>query len=160
MILRGKVWKVGDNMQAGGDITPTEYEHLGASFKFVELAAHVFEHVLPGFAPAVQKGDFVVAGKNFGAGHGHFLVPAVKALSATGVGACIAESYSGVFQRMAINAGFPAIESRDIQVAVETGDELEVNLLTGEGKNPARGGSFQVRPFPEMIVDILKSGGF
>ncbi len=159
MVLRGRIWKVGDNMKAGGDIMPTEYDHLGSSLKFAELATHVFENVLPEFAANVRTGDLVVAGHNFGAGHAHFLMSAIKALAATGVAACIAESYSGAFQRRAINAGFPAIEATDIRATTETGDELEVDLLTGDGKNMTRGCVIRVRPVPRMIVDILESGG-
>lgn len=159
MVLRGRIWKVGDNMKAGGDIMPTEYDHLASSLKFAELATHVFENVLPDFAANVRKGDLVIAGHNFGAGHAHFLLSAIKALAATGVSACIAESYSGAFQRRAINAGFPAMESKDIGIATQTGDELEVNLLTGEGKNVTRGCAIRVKAFPRMIVDILEAGG-
>ena len=160
MKLKGKAWKVGDHMKCGGDIMPTEYEHLGAALKYDELAAHVFEHVLPGFASGVRRGDIVVAGENFGSGHGHFLVPAIRALAATGVAACIAKSYSGVYQRMAINSGFPAAESGDAWSNVETGDDLEIDLSTGGCRNLTRNASFHLRPFPAVIVDILDSGGY
>lgn len=147
-------------MKCGGDIMPTEYEHLGAALKYDELAAHVFAHVLPGFAAGVQRGDIVFAGENFGSGHGHFLVPAIRALAATGVAACIATSYSGVFQRMAINSGFPAAESGDALSNVDTGDRVEIDLATGEGRNLTRNTRFTVRPFPGVIVDILDAGGY
>ncbi len=159
MILRGTVWKAGHNMKAGGDITPTRYDHLAVGGKFAELATHVFETVLPEFAANVCKGDLVVAGENFGAGHPHFLMSSIRALLATGLAGCVAESYSGAFQRRAINAGLAAMECSDIMTAAETGDELEIDLLTGEGRNVTRGCLLQVKPFPPMIVDLLQAGG-
>lgn len=159
MILRGRIWKVGDNMKSGGDIVPTEYDYLGSNFKYDELSKHVFEKVLPHFASRVCKGDLVVAGNNFGAGHAHFHIQAIKALAAAGMAACVTESYAGAFQRMAINTGFPALEAKGIRTAVETGDELELNLLTGEVKNITRGSVIRMKPVPQTIIDILESGG-
>lgn len=94
MILRGRVWKVGDGLTAGGDIVPTEYDYLGVNLKWGELAQHLFEKMVPEFAANIRKGDLVMAGKSFGSEHGHFLVQAVQALVAAGVGGCTAKSYA------------------------------------------------------------------
>lgn len=159
MILRGRVWKVGDGLTAGGDIVPTEYDYLGVNLKWSELAQHLFEKVVPEFAANVRKGDLVVAGKSFGAGHAHFLVQAVQALVVGGVGGCIAKSYAGAFQRRALNGGFPAIEAQDVYALVETGDEIELNLRAGRVRNLTRDRVITVQSMPQMIIDILESGG-
>jgi 3-isopropylmalate/(R)-2-methylmalate dehydratase small subunit len=159
VILRGKVWKVGANMKAGGDITPTEYDHLASAGKFAELAMHLFETVLPDFAANVRKGDLVIAGANFGAGHPHFLMSSIRALVASGLAGCIAESFAGAYQRRAINAGLAAIEAPGISAVVESGDELEIDLSSGAARNITRAAELKVNPFPPMIVELLEAGG-
>ena len=43
--------------------------------------------------------------------------------------------------------------------AVSTGDEVDVDLVTGRGRNISRGTSFEFPPTPRGIVDLLEAGG-
>ena len=62
-IIRGKVWKFGDDINTD-IISPGEY--MDASYE--EIGKHAMERAYPGFANAIEKGDIIVAGKNFGPG--------------------------------------------------------------------------------------------
>jgi len=59
------------------------------------MVKHVLENANPDFPKNVQKGDIIVAGRNFGCSSGRAIAP--KAIKATGVGAVIAEFFSRTF---------------------------------------------------------------
>ena len=80
LILEGNCWKFGHNIPTDM-ITPTAYVMRGMG----EMVKHVLENANPDFPKNVQKGDIVVAGRNFGCSSGRAIAP--KAIKATGVGA-------------------------------------------------------------------------
>ena len=59
-----KVWRYGDHVDTDV-IIPARYLNIA---DFDELAEHAMEDIDTTFAPNVQPGDYVVAGKNFGCG--------------------------------------------------------------------------------------------
>ena len=61
LILEGSCWKFGHNIPTDL-ITPTHlvFRELG------EMAQHVLESANPEFPKKVQRGDIIVAGRNFG----------------------------------------------------------------------------------------------
>ena len=61
--IRGKVWKFGDDINTD-IISPGEY--MDASYE--EIGKHAMERAYPGFSDAIEKGDIIVAGENFGPG--------------------------------------------------------------------------------------------
>ena len=63
----------------------------------------------PLFAARVQKGDVIVAGRNFGSGSSREQAP--RALKEAGVAAVVAQSFARIFYRNAINVGLPLIEA-------------------------------------------------
>ena len=65
MVLKGRVWKFGDNISTD-HIIPGRFYHLRSDLG--ELTKHVFEDVAPGFYKKIQKGDIIVGGYNFGLG--------------------------------------------------------------------------------------------
>ena len=60
LVLKGKAIKLGDNISTD-DIIPGRFAHLRSNLP--ELAKHVLEDAMPGFASRVKSGDFLVAGK-------------------------------------------------------------------------------------------------
>lgn len=150
-ILTGRTHKFGDDIN-------TDYIIAGKYTKtldFTTLADHVFEDVDPGFSKRVQSGDIVVAGRNFGCGSSREQAPI--AIKYAGISAILAESYSRIFFRNAINQGIPAFlgDTKDI----EGGDiiilRLEENLL----ELPDKGRTLPLAPLSPVMVDILKEGG-
>ena len=148
--LTGRAWVFGDNIDT--DVLAPGIYMKGS---IAELAQHCLESVDPDFARNVQRGDILVAGENFGMGSSR--EQAGQALLELGVSALVAKSFARIFYRNAINIGLPVAvgdpgEARD-------GDELQVNLVTGEVLNLTRDHKLQVEPVPKTIRPILAEGG-
>jgi len=151
-ILRGKVWKFGDNISTD-HIIPGRYYHLRSNLP--ELAKHVMEDADPDFSKKVQKGDFIAAGKNFGMGSSREHAAIVIKLA--GVSAVIAKSFARIFFRNAINNGLPVIIADTDKI--DNGDELEVDLEKGIIKNLSKRIEIKIQPLPKVILNILEEGG-
>ncbi len=84
-VIRGRVWKFGDEIN-------TDVMAPGIYFKLPieEAIKHCLEAVDPTFAPGVQPGDVVVAGRNFGVGSAR--EQAAMGFSGLQVGAILAVS--------------------------------------------------------------------
>ena len=113
-MIRGIAWKFGDDISTDL-ITPGRYYHLRSNLK--ELAEHAMEDADPSFTSKVNKGDFIVAGKNFGLGSSREHAPLVIKLS--GVSAVIAKSFARIFYRNSINVGLPVIMCETDQIELE-----------------------------------------
>ena len=94
-----RVWKFGNSVNTDL-ITPGRY-NITTDRK--ELAKVAFVEHRPEFAKQVNRGDFVVAGRNFGCGSSR--ETAVTALLECGVAAILAPSFARIFYRNAINNG-------------------------------------------------------
>ncbi|MGI6036778.1 MAG: 3-isopropylmalate dehydratase small subunit [Limnochordia bacterium] len=151
-MLRGKSWKFGDNISTD-HIAPGRLFHLRSNLP--ELAKHVLEDADPNFASAVQKGDFVVGGNNFGLGSSREHAPTIIKLA--GVSAVLAKSFARIFFRNAINVGLPVLICDTDQI--NAGDELEVDLAGGIVKNLTTGVELRFTPLPDVMLRILNDGG-
>lgn len=152
MILKGKAWKFGDNISTDL-IAPGRYYHLRSNLP--ELAKHVLEDADPEFASKMNKGDFVVGGRNFGLGSSREHAPLI--IKIAGVSAVIAKKFARIFFRNAINVGLPAIEC-DTDL-ISAGDELEVDLSLGKILNKTQNIEIPFRPLPSVMQTILMDGG-
>ena len=135
-------------------IIPARYLNIA---DFEELAEHAMEDIDLNFAPNVQKGDIIVAGRNFGCGSSREHAPMV--LKVRGVQCIIADSFARIFYRNAINIGLPALEIGKEVEKIEAGDELEVNLTKGEIKIVNKGLVINTKPLPEFVQKIADCGG-
>lgn len=152
MLITGRCWKFGDGIPTDL-ITPHTILHLS----FAEMAKYVLKDVREDFAPNVSPGDILVAGRNFGCSSGRAI--AAKALKATGIGAIVAESIARTFFRNACECGLLVLECPGIGATVEDGDQLQVNVDTGEIKNLTRGSSISARPPEGFLKSMLQHGG-
>ena len=148
-----KVWRYGDHVDTDV-IIPARYLNIA---DFEELAEHAMEDIDLNFAPNVQKGDIIVAGRNFGCGSSREHAPMV--LKVKGVQCIIADSFARIFYRNAINIGLPALEIGKEVEKIEAGDELEVNLAKGEIKIVNKGIVINTKPLPEFVQKIADCGG-
>lgn len=146
--ISGRVWKFGDNIDTDV-IIPGKYLRTTDMSVF---ASHVMEGIDPQFSKKVQKGDIIVAGKNFGCGSSREQAP--LALKHAGVACIVAESFARIFFRNAINVGLPIIEAK---VGCEEGDIIEIDLGRGLVKNKDR--SYQGTKLPDFLREILVDGG-
>jgi len=120
-----------------------------------ELAKHVMEDIAPDFHSKVKRGDFIVAGRNFGCGSSREQAP--RSLKAAGVSAVIAKSYARIFYRSAFNVGLPLIECDTDWIA--DGELITIDLDTGEVANPSTGKSVKIAPIPKTMQILLADGG-
>jgi 3-isopropylmalate/(R)-2-methylmalate dehydratase small subunit len=121
----------------------------------VELAKHVMEDLDPNFSKRIQKGDFIVAGKNFGCGSSREQAP--QAIKYAGISAVLAKSFARIFYRNCFNLGLPAIEC-DTD-GLEEGDQLEVDLDSGIIRNLTKGAEIKIAPLPPTMQTLLVDGG-
>ncbi|TET12834.1 MAG: 3-isopropylmalate dehydratase small subunit [Dehalococcoidia bacterium] len=151
-MLRGYVLKLGDNISTD-HIQPGRYSYLRSNLP--ELAKHVLEDVDPTFISRVRKGDFVVAGRNFGLGSSREHAPLIIKLA--GVSAVLAKSAARIFFRNAINVGLPVLICDTDRIS--DGDELEVDLAAGTIVDLTNGAHLTFGKIPEVMLNILNEGG-
>ena len=153
MKANGTVFKYGDNVDTDV-IIPARY--LNSSDP-AELAQHCMEDIDKEFVKKVNKGDIIVANKNFGCGSSREHAP--LAIKACGVKCVIAASFARIFYRNAINIGFPILECPEAAAAILPGDAVRVDFKTGVITDETQGRTFQAAPFPAFIDGIIESGG-
>ncbi len=153
MIIKGKVWRFGDNIDTDV-IIPARYLSTSDS---QELAKHCMEGVREGFANLVKEGDIIVAGRNFGCGSSREHAP--LAIKAVGIRAIVAKSFARIFYRNAFNIGLPIVESQAVVDATEEGDILKINLDKGEIINITKNLIFTVEPLPSFMKELIENGG-
>jgi 3-isopropylmalate/(R)-2-methylmalate dehydratase small subunit len=153
VILRGQVWKYGDNVDTDA-IIPARYLNMSTA---KELARHCMEDVDTTFAGAVQAGDVIVAGENFGCGSSREHAP--LAMKGAGVSCVVAHSFARIFYRNAINVGLPILESPEAVDGTERGHQLEIDLEMGRIHNLTTGDIYQADPYPPFMMKIIDAGG-
>lgn len=150
-VLRGSAWVFGDEMN-------TDNMAPGIYFKdsMEVMAQHCMEAVDPEFAPNVKPGDIVIGGKNFGVGSAREQAP--MALKHLGVSVILAESFSRIFYRNAINFGIPLLILPEDH-GIEAGQLLEVNVVDGVVHNATTGSTLKVDGLPAHLMVMISAGG-
>jgi 3-isopropylmalate/(R)-2-methylmalate dehydratase small subunit len=154
MIIRERAIKYGDNVDTDV-IIPARYLNTTEDR---ELASHCFEGLDKDFKEKVKERKIIVAGYNFGCGSSREHAP--LSMKASGVKAVIAVSFARIFFRNSINIGLPVISSSEAAGFIQDGDDLEVDLSSGQIKDITQDKVFNVNPLPEFIQGIIKSGGY
>lgn len=152
MIIEGRVWRYGDNIDTDV-IIPARYLNTSDP---QELAAHCMEDIDPAFIGKVQAGDIMVAGRNFGCGSSREHAPV--AIRAAGISCMVAQSYARIFYRNAINIGLPLLEL-PTTAEIKNGDRLRIDVSAGTVENLTSGKTYQAEPLPEFIQKIAQAGG-
>lgn len=147
-----KAFKFGDDISTD-HIAPGRLFHLRSNLQ--EFAKHVLEDADPNFAQNMKKGDFVVAGNNFGLGSSREHAPQI--IKIAGIQAVLAKSFARIFYRNAINIGLLAIEC-DTDL-INAGDELELDLKGGIIKNLTQSTEIKFSPLPDVMIKLLADGG-
>ena len=151
--MRGRAWLFGEECDTG-QIIPGKYIPLTDPD---ELATHVFEGIRPTFLKEMQKGDFIVAGRNFGCGSSREHAP--KAIYHAGIRAVIADSFARIFYRNSLNLGLLPVIIPGISSHVKEGDILELDLRKGNLMDITSGERFSFEPYEPFIIEILEAGG-
>lgn len=153
MKVCGKVFKYGDNIDTdviipARHLTSADPEHL---------KEHCMEDIDKSFKDRVNSGDIMVAGKNFGCGSSREHAPV--AIKASGISLVIASDFARIFYRNSINVGLPILECPGAADRINDGDEVEADFDTGVITDKSTGESFNSKPFPDFIKNIMANGG-
>jgi 3-isopropylmalate/(R)-2-methylmalate dehydratase small subunit len=150
-LICGRAWVFGDEIN-------TDTMAPGIYFKepMDVMARHCLEAVDPEFAPNVQPGDIVVGGQNFGVGSAR--EQAAMAFAHLGVAAILAQSFSRIFYRNAINFGLPLLVFPQA-AEIAAGAVLEVDPVRGFINDVSAGRTYQVEGIPEHLMHMIKAGG-
>jgi 3-isopropylmalate dehydratase small subunit len=145
--LVGRAWRLGDGIGAADILAPRD---AGRDI----VAPHL---VLRGVAPelALQPGDFLVAGLEFGGGATNVTVRALRAIGAGGV---IARSFGEPFVRCALHIGLPPLQVEETG-AIRQGDRLRVDVEGHKVVNLSSGDRHVIRNIYGEALDVLRAGG-
>ena len=146
----GKVWVLGDDIDTD-IIIPTEYLALKT---IEEMKQYGFSPLRPKLAGLIEKGDIIVAGKNFGCGSSREQAPEV--IKALGIRCIIAKSFARIFFRNSINNGLLLMEQPDLFDHVREGEEITVMVNSHVSYN---GRNYPLASLPENLVEIINAGG-
>ncbi|MFA5867433.1 MAG: 3-isopropylmalate dehydratase small subunit [Actinomycetota bacterium] len=153
MRYKGNVWKYGRDVNTD-DIIAAKYL---VSWDAVELGKNCMETLDPEFVKKVKTGDILVAEENFGCGSSREHAP--MAIKGAGVSVVIAKSFARIFFRNAINTGLPLLESKAAVDGISNGDNVSVDTETGKIVNETTGQTYQAKPYPEFLQELIKAGG-
>ena len=148
--MAGRAWKFENNVNTDL-ITPGRYN---MTIQPGELAKVCFVEYMPEFAGSVKKGDFIVAGRNFGCGSSR--ETAVLALKAAGIRAVLAKSFARIFYRNCMNNGLLAIELETDGIV--NGNKLELDENMGRVKNLTKNEIYEVA-IPKPLLVLEHEGG-
>lgn len=153
--FRGRVWVMRqDNIDTdmiyhNRHLTVTDIREMG-QYAFGNLKGR------EGFAAQARPGDIVVVGKNFGCGSSR--QQAVDCFVSLGTALIIAGSFGAIYERNAINQGFPIMVADLTHADLSDGDEIEVDLTTGRVTLPS-GRVVEGQPFADVQLEIYRRGG-
>ena len=153
MKLKGKVHRYGANVDTDA-IVPARHLNLSEP---VDLARHCMEDIDADFVHRVKPGDIIVADTNFGSGSSREHAP--LALKGSGISAVVAKSFARIFYRNAMNIGLPIVECPEAVDGARAGDIMEIDLDAGEITNVTRKKSYQAKPFPPFMLELITAGG-
>ncbi len=153
MKAEGRVFRYGDNVDTDV-IIPARY--LNTSDK-AELASHCMEDIDGEFVKNVQRGDIIVAGKNFGCGSSREHAPI--AIKESGISCVIAATFARIFFRNSINIGLPILECPQASAEIQSGDKVSVDFSTGIIRDETTRREYKAEPFPPFMQSLIEAGG-
>lgn len=153
-VLEGKAWVFGDDINTD-IIMPFRFKSRTNDPN--EMAKYAMYGIDPDFHKKIDKGDILVAGRNFGGGSSREQAPV--ALQYAGISAIVAESFARIFYRNAFTIGLPALETPGIKDHVVQGDRLIINLGEFTVTNTRTGHIFQAKAVPDFMRKMLLDGG-
>ena len=156
--IRGKVWVIDRDNIDTDMIYHNRYLTVTA---LSEMGRHIFGN-LEGweeFPQKVESGDIVVIdGENFGCGSSR--QQAVDGFKALGITLIIAKSFGSIYERNAINSGFPILKASNIDsLSLKNGDLIEADFISGRIFNLTADKEIKGVPFSSIQLDIYQREG-
>lgn len=120
-----------------------------------ELAKYIFEDISPNFYKKIKRGDYIVAGKNFGCGSSREQAP--WAIKEAGIAAILAKSFARIFFRNAFNIGLCVVQCDTSKI--EDGDIIELDLEREMVINYTKNKKIKTMSIPPLMQRFLRDGG-
>lgn len=146
-------WYFGDDIDTD-QIMPTRYLALRTP---EDLAPYALSGNDPAWATTITPGDVIVAGKNFGCGSSREHAP--LGLKGLGVRCVVAQSFSRIFYRNAVNIGLALLVVPEPLPKQAQGSNVWINFADGLVSFDGGQTSFVGVPPAPIVLDILSHGG-
>jgi 3-isopropylmalate/(R)-2-methylmalate dehydratase small subunit len=151
-LVSGRIVRLADNVNTDV-ILPGPYLNITDPD---QLGEHLLETYDRELAAAIEPGDVLLGGCNFGSGSSREQAP--LAILARGIEVVVAASFARIFLRNAINLGLAAVQSAEAWQGLAHGDRVELDLEGGVIQGP-RGQRFAASTQPPFLAEILDAGG-
>ena len=153
-LTEGSVHRLGDDINTDHIISSSRKKETLDPHRLKEF---LFEVSKPGFAAAVNEGDVVVAGANFGCGSS--MEVAVTTLIASGIHVILARSFARTYYRNALNNGLIPLECDASDT--RDGDRIEVVVSGVDVRvtNLTRRTCIPTEALPPTARELLDVGG-
>lgn len=156
LIIEGKVWIIPRN---NIDTDMIYHNRHLAVTDISEMGRYALGN-LPDwedFSQKAEPGDILITGKNFGSGSSR--QHAVDCFSALGTQAILAESFGAIYERNAINAGFPVLTYTSLEeLKLADRDKVTIDLEGGTITNQRNGKTAVIRRFSDIQKKIYEAG--
>jgi 3-isopropylmalate/(R)-2-methylmalate dehydratase large subunit len=156
IVLEGKVWIIPeDNIDTDMIF---HNQHLAIT-NINEMGKHTFGNLKgwEDYATKSEEGDIVITGKNFGSGSSR--QQAVDCFKALKNQAILAESFGTIYERNAINAGFPILTYKTLDaLELRNRDRIKIDLKSGDITNLENGKLVTIEAFSEVQMKIYQKG--
>ncbi len=156
MVLEGKVWLV---MRDNIDTDMIFHNRHLAVTAIQEMGQYTFGNLKgwEDYPKRSERGDIIITGKNFGAGSSR--QHAVDCFRALDNQAILAASFGAIYERNAINAGFPVLTYNDLSTLhLENRDTVILDLEQGTLTNKKNGKTVSLSRFSEVQRMIYEKG--
>jgi 3-isopropylmalate/(R)-2-methylmalate dehydratase large subunit len=155
-IIEGKVWLIlHDNI----DTDMIYHNRHLAITELQEMGKHAFGNLKgrENYALQSEAGDIIITGKNFGSGSSR--QQAVDCFKALQNQAILAQSFGAIYERNAINAGFPVLTYEDLgSLELQDRDLVIIDLEKGTIQNKRNNQRATISKFSEVQMKIFKTG--
>jgi aconitase A len=152
LIIEGKVWIIPRN---NIDTDMIYHNRHLAVTDISEMGRYALGN-LPDwedFSQKAEPGDILITGKNFGSGSSR--QHAVDCFSALGTQAILAESFGAIYERNAINAGFPVLTYTSLEeLKLADRDKVTIDLEGGTITNQRNGKTAVITRFSDIQKKI------
>ena len=156
LIRRGRCHVFGDDVSLDDGVIPARLATQRVTDPTL-LTPHLFENIDADFAARAQRGDIVLAGRNFACGKPRlqgFIAMAALDLAIV----CVSMPYKML--RRAVARAIPAIVGGpEPHAFAVTGDELEIDFAAGAISNLSKSSRVTLPAMPQTLREIVASGG-
>ncbi|MFO7369139.1 MAG: aconitase/3-isopropylmalate dehydratase large subunit family protein [Bacteroidales bacterium] len=156
LVIEGKVWLI---LRNNIDTDMIYHNRHLAVTDISEMGRYALGNLSgwEDFPEKAQPGDILITGKNFGSGSSR--QHAVDCFSALDISAILAESFGAIYERNAINAGFPVLTYTSLdELELVDRDTVVVDLEGGTMTNRRNGKSVSIGRFSEIQKKIYEAG--